>query len=574
MSDQPAKPKLDALTSLRFLSALLIVVGHAAASDSVFHLDPHGYFVRNVAYAQAVSFFFVLSGFILTYNYSGLKGLAHTKHFLWARIGRIWPSHLSTALLSMAVHPLEYVHFAWTSFSIILANLLLVQAWIPVREYYYSINPVSWSISDEFFFYLSFILLIRPWRWGWRSKLFLGVALVVLSITLGEVIQESHPGGRLTLCFEYLPTINPLCRIFEFILGMSIADIWLIRRQTLNNFGSTAMTIVELLVVLLVAASVLLTPCMVQALPVQNQSALARWLLYCGGAPLFAALIFVVAFQKGAIAKLLAHPWLVWLGEISYSIYLVHFTLLRYLLDPDVQKLYAHVNNWLLFSLYVAIVILVAHLNFALVESPFRKLFRQLSAGSVTCGLWPWSCLLVALQAVTVEIKSWSKWKRLVIFLECTFIVTFMIVMAQRVEAIKNRFQFKPVMLARNINFANKLLLEEVQLGYAKDSMKLRLVLHSLGRNIPDYSTRLVFYDGKACAIAKYDYPPEAKRHMYLPTSSWIDEKEFTASECKNLVAIGLTVWSVKPPYQLLPVAFPGELNGKVIIPVASQLIK
>src|SRR5579883_1495570 len=100
MSDQLAKPKLPALTSLRFLAALLVVVGHALGFTSIFHLDPQGYFVRKVVYAQAISFFYVLSGFILAYNYADMKGLAQTRQFLWARVGRIWPSHLSTAFLA------------------------------------------------------------------------------------------------------------------------------------------------------------------------------------------------------------------------------------------------------------------------------------------------------------------------------------------------------------------------------------------------------------------------------------------------------------------------------------------
>src|SRR6516165_1764002 len=130
MPDQPVKPKLDALTSLRFFAAFMIVVAHAIGLfPNIFHLDPHG-IVPGLALGQGVSFFYVLSGFILTYNYYGLKGPADTKRFLWARIGRIWPSHIATACLSMAVHPREYVHFGWTVFSIVLANLLMLQAWI------------------------------------------------------------------------------------------------------------------------------------------------------------------------------------------------------------------------------------------------------------------------------------------------------------------------------------------------------------------------------------------------------------------------------------------------------------
>lgn len=568
MSEQLAKPKLDALTSLRFFAALLVVVGHALGFTSIFHLDLQGYFVRNVAYAQALSFFYVLSGFILTYNYIGMKGLVQTKRFLWARVGRIWPSHLSTAFLAMAVHPQEYLHFGWTSLSIIVANLLMLQAWIPVREYYYSVNAVSWSISDEFFFYISFILLIRPWRGGWYSKIFLGAILVLGSITLAELIQKAHQGPPLLLCKEYLSTVNPLCRIFEFILGMAVADFWMRRQQMLDKVGTAGVTIAQLIIWLLVVADIMLTQPILQVLPLQKPSALANWLLFSGGTPVFCALVFVMALQQGAFSKLLATSWLVFLGELSYSIYLVHFTLLRYLLDPDVRQACLNLDNWLLFTAYLIVVLLVAHLNFAFIENPFRKLFRRISTGSISFGIWPWplSWLLVALQAVSVEIRSWPTWKRLFIGLEFVFVLTLAIVMAQRVEAIKGRYQFKPAMLARNINFANKLILEEAQIGHAKDSTKLRLIFHSVGMKIPSYNTRLTFYDKNANVIAKYDFPPDPMCHMYLPNSSWTDDKEFAISQCNDLAAIGLTVWSSKQNEQFLPAPFSGELNGKVII--------
>jgi hypothetical protein len=159
-----------------------------------------------------------------------------------------------------------------------------------------------------------------------------------------------------------------------------------------------------------------------------------------------------------------------------------------------------------------------------------------------------------------------------IIFFEFAFVLILVLVTTQHVGAIKSRYQFKPAMVAKNINFANKLALEEIQLGYAKDSMKLRLIFHSLERKIPDYATRLVFYDKNASVIANYDCPWEPSRHMYLPNSSWSDDMEFPSSQCKELAAIGLTVWSANQTNQLLPSPFPGELNGKVIIRIPHRI--
>lgn len=93
--------KLDSLTSLRFIAAAMIVVSHSVGH---FHLDPHQV-VENLPLAQGVSFFFVLSGFILTYVYQDLQGLKPFMHFLAARIARVWPVFFVAAVLTFAVWP-------------------------------------------------------------------------------------------------------------------------------------------------------------------------------------------------------------------------------------------------------------------------------------------------------------------------------------------------------------------------------------------------------------------------------------------------------------------------------------
>jgi len=86
--------KLNALTTLRFFAAVLIVINHSQSSFGI------PYFIyKHFFFAQAVSFFFLLSGFILTYVYSSLGGKDSISRYFFARIGRIWPIHLTTLVL-------------------------------------------------------------------------------------------------------------------------------------------------------------------------------------------------------------------------------------------------------------------------------------------------------------------------------------------------------------------------------------------------------------------------------------------------------------------------------------------
>lgn len=180
----PPVKKLNALTSLRFFAAAMIVLGHC-----------HGVFENTnriaeiFALNQAVSFFFVLSGFILVYVYPALNNSRDRYHFLLARVARIWPAHIASFLLLLILAPMTLRPTISDSVPwIILTNIFMVHSWIPLWNYFLSFNGVSWSISTEFFFYLCFPLLIYRWSQTWFRKLFFSFLLVLTMI--------DHPQGQ------------------------------------------------------------------------------------------------------------------------------------------------------------------------------------------------------------------------------------------------------------------------------------------------------------------------------------------------------------------------------------------
>jgi peptidoglycan/LPS O-acetylase OafA/YrhL len=93
-----AEAPLRGLTSLRFFAAAMIVVGHGAGEFG-FQLDADALFALNTG----VSFFFVLSGFILYYNYPVLPDRAAVSRFYLARFARIWPLHFFALVLVLIV---------------------------------------------------------------------------------------------------------------------------------------------------------------------------------------------------------------------------------------------------------------------------------------------------------------------------------------------------------------------------------------------------------------------------------------------------------------------------------------
>jgi peptidoglycan/LPS O-acetylase OafA/YrhL len=143
--------RLNSLTGLRFLAALVVVLQHAtrhfAQVPVLSELFDQG--------AVGVTFFFILSGFVLTWSH---KPVRSKWNFYRNRFARVYPLHLLTLLLSIPL-VLAAQEFSWTS---LVATVLLLQAWSPDRMVQFAMNGPSWSLSCEAFFYAVFPFLITP----------------------------------------------------------------------------------------------------------------------------------------------------------------------------------------------------------------------------------------------------------------------------------------------------------------------------------------------------------------------------------------------------------------------------
>lgn len=200
----PGKSLLHPLTSLRFVAAAIVVIGHGHELFGSFNI------ANAIATGQAVSFFFVLSGFILAYNYPVLRSGQDVGMFYATRFARIWPVHAVTAaFFILAFHaqpPLWHIAL----------NLGLLQAWVPLHDVLLSLNGVSWSLSVEVFFYACFPLLIWRWQETWHWKLLITAALVLAFITIGNVYSLSWDDNAKGVGMLGTLYMNPLVRLFEF----------------------------------------------------------------------------------------------------------------------------------------------------------------------------------------------------------------------------------------------------------------------------------------------------------------------------------------------------------------------
>ena len=339
-----AGAQLPALTSLRFIAALAVVVLHYR--DLLGPL-PDGLLRAMVGGQFGVTFFFVLSGFILTYRYRDWFACGVTptgyRHFQRFRLARIYPVYVLGLLLDTPWHLLERAQAgqlaaeAPTFAASWLLNLAGLQAWVPAVPYAMFWNTPAWSVAAEFFFYATF-----PWvchllaqRCSSPSRLAAALLATVLAGTLlyMAVIYTMNYVWQVAPQTQYLVTVyNPLLRYSEFLAGCLAGlgfllmraggaaggpGTWLLQTERGRN-------IVVGLCLLAIAARI--------ATPAYTGPSSLLWLLdssvkYSAFILPFVGLIVAVASGRTWLSPLLERPWMVLLGEASYSLYIIHWSL-------------------------------------------------------------------------------------------------------------------------------------------------------------------------------------------------------------------------------------------------------
>lgn len=362
------KKMLLPLTSLRFFAAAMIVVLHSQgysygvpAVFAKFQLD------------GAVSFFFILSGFILSYVYPKLEKEKAPKFFL-ARFARLWPAHVATAVLVMIVAPQRLTAATHDAPALLipLAQLLMVHAWIPLGAFYASLNSVSWSISTEFFFYILFPFLQRLSRRGLLAA-FAGIAMVTATIIAGCAWYEIpfYEGYKNNLTLYGLTYVAPFCRVLEFATGILLYRLYKHFQWGQPQPSSLLKdTLLELGTLLLVLGGLALGASSWVHSVFEQVPAVGLYLKKQGATLVpFALFIYVMARGGGLLSRVLSWQPLVFLGEISYAMYMVHMALLWYFQGRE--------PAW---WVYWAVVLAASWLIYQLVEKPMR--FGIIQAGS------------------------------------------------------------------------------------------------------------------------------------------------------------------------------------------------
>lgn len=296
--------KLNALTSLRFFAALAVFLHH-------FHFYEHTSSPQlQVVYRAffegfaGVTFFYVLSGFIISYSFhaQAAKRPYSTGEFLFNRFARLYPVHLFTLGIAFAVYA-GFENLSAVDGKALVANALLIQAYIPDSLYYFSFNGVAWSISAELFFYVAFIFLLMKLR----TRTLAAIA-VIMAVGVGYLIKSPVQYSPI---YNWIFYINPGFRVIDFIVGMLVFRLFNSGRFRMAPSQGTFAEIGSL-ALLAVFGYVGLS----------GVSMLWRFDLFYL-LPM-ALVVWVFAQGYGAISRLISNRLFVTLGEASFSLYMIH----------------------------------------------------------------------------------------------------------------------------------------------------------------------------------------------------------------------------------------------------------
>ncbi|MHC8305592.1 acyltransferase family protein [Pseudomonas sp. PB3P13] len=294
-----AEQRFDSLDSFRGLMAVSVVL---------YHLRVSGSFTEWLLFRHAevfVSFFFVLSGFVLTHAY-GSSIQFNFRRFFITRTFRLLPLHLFMLCVFIVLECGRYIAFqkgmdfnnapftGKFAPSEILPNALLMQSWTHLTNPL-SFNYPSWSISIEYYTYMIFALILSiafGFRtWIWATTVVVALALVYAGNTFFTIESLRGLAYFFTGCLAYTAFVK------------------------MPHPGRTNTLLLTSLEVVAVAAALVFVVNDFEAKPLV-------------ASPLFGVIVVIFAFDGGAVSRLLAGRFFGFLGKLSYSIYLTHAAVL------------------------------------------------------------------------------------------------------------------------------------------------------------------------------------------------------------------------------------------------------
>lgn len=327
------------LTSLRFFAASLVVFFHYSlfipeVTNSIFHPIFSSGFL-------AVSFFFFLSGFILTYNYRDIPKI-DLKRFYKKRFLRIYPVYFLGTVLTLTI---SWISNSYPRGNTIITQFLGIHAWFPGMAQ--AINYPSWSVSVELFLYALFPFLILLHNNNKKLFTILTILLYIFPV-IGCFLLTSN---GLTKSINYFQN-SPITHLGTFMLGM-VGGNYILK----NNSGK------------LISSLLFLIPLIAMLFITYEFGYINHYASFGLYAILFLPLHIGITNSETIFHKFFSLKVFETLGKSSYSLYILQYPVLLIF-----RKIFQYNENSLKdFTLYFITLTVLSILSHQFIEKRFVK---------------------------------------------------------------------------------------------------------------------------------------------------------------------------------------------------------
>jgi peptidoglycan/LPS O-acetylase OafA/YrhL len=350
--------KLNQITFTRFIAAVAILIFHFAKGIYPFN-NPHISLLTNHT-NLGVSYFFTLSGFVMIIAYNKNPTINTSKYYL-ARFVRIYPLYFLALLVSLL---LSVEKFDLTGF---LLQALLIHSWFPAHIMNY--NIAAWSLSVELLFYLLFPLLFNQIykKFSLKSTFIIIFPFWIISMVALTILSHS---GFITRSANNLNFIfySPVVHLNEFLLG-NIGGLFF--TSITKNYKFIEKDISLVLITLLSGAVLFL---LIKAFRLTKND--LQVLLHDGLLGIiFIPFIILLSLNRGFANKIFSWKPLIFLGEISYGMYILQFPVYKLWLDLCQKSNLS--NPLLIFVSFVGFLIAICSVLYLYVEKPLNKWVRK-----------------------------------------------------------------------------------------------------------------------------------------------------------------------------------------------------
>nr|WP_314523147.1 acyltransferase [uncultured Rahnella sp.] len=358
----PPQIKLPSLTGSRFWAALLVFLFHSSLpSDLAPFSDPTIQHIFTVIVGKAgwlgVSYFFILSGFIMVWSARDNDTLGD---FYLRRFAKIYPTHCLTWAIAFIIGAMSiYQYKLWSS------NLLLLNTWVDDVHYFFVGNRPSWSLCIEAMFYLSFPFLFRvmktiPEKFDLAGLIIVTAASLLVQTYIYLWVEPDKMMGAFPISQQHfwVSYIFPPSRIFEFLAGMFAA------RLLMNG---------RMLVLTKTASFTLLAATYIGSMYIPYQFSMSVVFII----PVCLLIVSIAGDDLKYRNTLLNSKTSVWLGEISYSFYMVHFLVLFYFLNLTAGRKFSLPEGIALIAVALVLSVSFASFLYKYFEVPVMKLILE-----------------------------------------------------------------------------------------------------------------------------------------------------------------------------------------------------